>query len=209
MIAERLAERMGVKPVEAFEALRRAAREAREERRRGGWSDWRRGAAIVAARLGIRVEELYSAVEEALLSKPWGLPLPGARETLASLKKAGFRVGVLGNVLFWPGSLTRRILAETGLANSIDVMLFADEIGYSKPSPKAFEAIAEELGCSIDELTHVGDRVDEDVAGAVLAGARGVLAWSKRVERPVCIHERLCATPDLLSILEVLTTGRH
>jgi len=192
-IADRLAAILGVKPAEALERLRGAAREARRLRRREGWSDARRGAEIVAERLGVDAEELMRVTEEALLDAADRLPLPGAREALALTKRLGVRVGVAGNVLFWPSSLTRRLLEETGLAQLVDEMIFSDEVGASKPNPRFFEEAAGRLGVAVEELVHVGDRPDEDVAGVLAAGGYAVLAWARVEEDMLCIHPRLCA----------------
>ncbi len=192
-IAERLAPLIGASPAEALEKLREAAREARRRRRREGWASAERGAEIVAERLGIPPGRLSEVVEEALLSAAERLPLPGAGEALALTKRLGVRVGVAGNVLFWPSRLTRRLLEETGLAKLVDEMLFSDEVGRSKPDPGFFEAAASRLGVGVEELIHVGDRPDEDVAGILAAGGYAVLAWAEIDEDMVCIHRRLCA----------------
>jgi len=192
-IAERLARELNVKPAEALERLRGAAREARRRRRREGWSSADKGAEIVASKLGISASRLSRIVEEALLSTAERLPLPGAAEALALTKRLGVRLGVAGNVLFWPSGLTRRILEETGLASFVDEMVFSDEVGCSKPDPRFFEAAASRLGVGVEELIHVGDRPDEDVAGVLATGGYAVLAWAEVDEDMVCIHKRLCA----------------
>ena len=197
-IAERLSPILGLPPEDALEALRLAAREARADRRRKGWHDARRGAEIVAARLGVKPETLEEVVEEALLDAAAALPLPGAREAVEGVRSLGLPAAILGNVLFWPGSLTRELLQATGLANLFDAVLFADEIGCSKPSPCAFEKAAEALGVEVDKLIHVGDRVDEDVGGVVLAGGSAILAWSRLIDRDaLCVHNRLCAVREV------------
>ncbi len=197
-IAERLSRITGATPGEALNALRAAAREAREARRREGWSDSERGAEIVASRLGVRLETFRRVVEEALLSAAPVLTLQGAEEAVRGVRSLGLKTAVLGNVLFWPGSLTRRLLEEAGLSRLFDAILFADEIGCSKPSPCAFRKAAEALGVGVEALIHVGDRVDEDVAGAILAGGSAILAWSGLIEAGVtCIHRRLCAIREI------------
>ncbi len=193
-IAERIAEELaGAKVEEVYLKLKEAAEEARRSRLSEGWWDARRGAELVASKLGFRVSEFVTLVEDALLADPGRLLLPGARDALEGVARLRVPRCVLGNVLFWPSSLTRKILSEVGLAELLDCMVFSDEIGSSKPAREAFEAVAERMGIPVERLVHVGDRVDEDVAGVLLAGGYGVLAWADISVDFECIHRRLCA----------------
>ncbi len=192
-IAARLAAKLGLEAEDVLGRLREAAGLARRARLVEGWSGHERGAEIVAKRLGVGVELLERIVEEALLSDARGLVLRGARDALEGVARMRLPRCVLGNVLFWPGVVTRRVLEEAGLAELLDCMVFSDEIGASKPSRRAFEAVAERMGVDTQHLIHVGDRVDEDVAGVILAGGCGVLAWAEISEDFTCIHRRLCA----------------
>ena len=50
----------------------------------------------------------------------------------------------------------------------------AEEFGVSKPDPALFHAAFEEAGVSADQVIHVGDCHDNDVSGAVSAGANAI-----------------------------------
>ncbi|WP_433425957.1 HAD family hydrolase [Microtetraspora malaysiensis] len=47
-------------------------------------------------------------------------------------------------------------------------------IGYAKPDPRAFLAVAAAHGVSPEEIIHVGDSVEFDVRAALGVGARAV-----------------------------------
>ncbi|AEM39593.1 HAD-superfamily hydrolase, subfamily IA, variant 1 [Pyrolobus fumarii 1A] len=205
LIAQRLAEELNTEQENVLEALKRGAKLARRSRRSEGWFDAKRGAEIVAREVGITVDLLFSVVESVLVGSARELLLPGAREAVEGVKSLGFRVGILGNVLFWPGRVTRRVLEAAGLAGFFDAILFSDEIGAAKPDVRAFKAIAEALGVDTSRLVHVGDRVDEDVAGVILAGGYGVLVWAPINEEFYCIHARLCGVRSVASVSVVVS----
>ena len=99
---------------------------------------------------------------------------PGVREALVELQGT-YRLGVVSDVVFSPGWALRRMLADEGLLELFDVLIFSDEVGCSKPAPAVFEAAAAALGLEPSDLVHVGDREQRDVAGPHAAGARAVL----------------------------------
>ncbi|TDD15095.1 HAD family hydrolase [Nonomuraea diastatica] len=99
-------------------------------------------------------------------------PMPGAREILATARGSGQRIGVLSN---WQPSLVN-VLASTGLDRYVDVVIASTTAGVAKPSPAAFLMAAEALGVGAERLLHVGDRLVDDVLGALRAGCRAALA---------------------------------
>lgn len=83
--------------------------------------------------------------------------------TLGALKDSGHVVGIAGNF---------GVEIETFLAQQVDVDFIAssERWGVEKPSPEFFARIASEAGCAPDEVSYVGDRVDNDVVPAASAG---------------------------------------
>jgi HAD superfamily hydrolase (TIGR01549 family) len=98
----------------------------------------------------------------------------GAAETLAELKARGLRTGLISNTGRTPGSVLRLILGELGLAPSLDVMVFSNEVGECKPRPAIFEELRRGLGVEYGEMMFVGDNLYVDVHGAQSVGMRGV-----------------------------------
>ncbi|HXG32766.1 MAG TPA: HAD family hydrolase [Bryobacteraceae bacterium] len=100
--------------------------------------------------------------------------VPGAPEALRAL--AGhYRLVVVSDAIFTPGRALRELLAGYGLRHLFAGFVFSDEAGCSKPAPQLFHRAAELAGCRPEELVHVGDREENDVAGAQRAGCRAVL----------------------------------
>jgi len=102
--------------------------------------------------------------------------LGSAHALLEALRTRGLRLAVVANSWPEPARLTRRRIAELGVAERVDAVVLADELGWRKPDPRIFEAALGELGVAASEALHVGDRLDADVRGAAAAGLTTVQA---------------------------------
>lgn len=117
--------------------------------------------------------ELVRLHEEMELEyKPDLLPYIG--EALESLK-GKYKLAVISDAIFSPGRALRELLKHYGLLHYFDYFVFSDEVGYSKPDPRAFHAVAKNTGCALEEIVHLGDREAKDIDGPHAVGARGVL----------------------------------
>jgi len=133
-------------------------------------------AELFAENLGVSAEELFRAVTRTLRNTGISsLLYSDVAGTLRELREAGYKLAVIGNVLFWPGMVTRYILDSVGVLDYFDVTVFSDEVGLQKPGREIFEYTAEKLGVGVNSLVHVGDSVENDLAGAVIAGAKATL----------------------------------
>ncbi len=97
--------------------------------------------------------------------------VPGALETCRALAAAGIKVIAATN----NDIRTKQVLDELGLSSSLTCVVTAGEIGWKKPSPKFFEAIARMVAVPLDEMLHVGNSRRLDVDAARQAGMRGLL----------------------------------
>jgi len=69
-----------------------------------------------------------------------------------------------------------------GLDRLLDSSTFSADAGWRKPSPRIFRRALADLGVEAEATVMVGDRVDEDIAGARAAGLRTVLLRQHRHE---------------------------
>ncbi len=92
--------------------------------------------------------------------------LPGAREGLEALAALGLRLGVLSNF----DQRLHGVLAGLGLDAYFDAIVLPADAGAAKPEPAIFLAALSRLGVVAGRALYVGDRADEDVAGATRAG---------------------------------------
>ena len=115
---------------------------------------------------------------------------PDAIAAMDALRDRGYRVAVIGNQPTSRTAELRRIGIEA------EVMAMSAEMGIAKPSQQFFERVLELLGSPpASSVAYVGDRVDNDVLPAVVAGMRAV--WIRRgpwgyIERlPEGVHPAL------------------
>lgn len=99
--------------------------------------------------------------------------VPGIKNAIKALH-GRYKLGVVSDAIFSPGRVLRQLLAEHDLEQYFDVFIFSDEIGCSKPDPRAFQAAAEGLGVAVDALAHIGDRDAKDIKGPQALGSRGI-----------------------------------
>jgi len=85
-----------------------------------------------------------------------------------------YSLGLLSNGNSYP--------ERCGLAGRFGFVIFSQDVGFEKPDRRVFEIACTRAGCSPDELLHVGDSLETDVAGANGVGARSV--WLNRKGKP-------------------------
>jgi HAD superfamily hydrolase (TIGR01549 family) len=93
-------------------------------------------------------------------------PVEQAGETLAALRAANIRIGLVCDTGFTPGRVVRQLLDEAGLSDHLEVLCFSDEVGVPKPGNEIFAKALAELGVRPPEAIHVGDLRRTDIAGA-------------------------------------------
>ena len=130
---------------------RRAARALRRARLRA------------SSGLDVGVDELVAAIRFSAY--------PDAIPALNGLRDRGLRLVAVSN---WDCSLPR-VLEGCGLGAMLDATVTSAETGSRKPDPEIFAAALELAGCEPEEVLHVGDTAEEDVAGARAAGIRPLL----------------------------------
>lgn len=85
---------------------------------------------------------------------------------LDALAARGVNLGIVSN---WDERL-RPLLSELGLIKLLDAVVISCEVAFTKPSPVIFEQAARKLGLPPENILHVGDSMESDVAGAKSAG---------------------------------------
>jgi len=101
----------------------------------------------------------------------WRVPLEGARETLAALRRAGLRTGVVSNA----DGRAALLLEQAGLAASFDLIVDSHFEGVEKPDPEIFRRALARLGVPAARTVFVGDIWSIDVEGSRAAGLRPIL----------------------------------
>lgn len=98
-------------------------------------------------------------------------PYPDAAPALRRLRSDGVRLVAVSN---WDCSLDE-VLGAAGLGELLDGAVSSAAVGEAKPAPAVFRAGLRAAGAEAGEAIHVGDSLENDVAGARAAGIEPVL----------------------------------
>jgi putative hydrolase of the HAD superfamily len=132
----------------------------------------RRCAEVLRSALPDRAAALdLDAVLEALLASLHFTAFPDVRPALESARRYGQRLVVVSN---WDVSLVG-VLRGLELEPLLDGVVTSAAAGARKPSPAIFEQGLALAGVAAGNAIHVGDTLEEDVAGARAAGIEPVL----------------------------------
>ena len=114
-------------------------------------------------------EKLLNAYLEPILDY---LPflMPAAKETLAWLKRRGWKLGLISNTGRTSGVYLRQVLQMHGVFQLFDTFTFSDEFGWRKPNPAIFERTLDRLDASSQKSFHLGDNWRADIQGAQKIG---------------------------------------
>jgi putative hydrolase of the HAD superfamily len=94
-----------------------------------------------------------------------------AAPALGRLRDVGLKLVCVSN---WDVSLPE-VLERVGLLELFDGVVTSASVAVRKPEPGIFVAALHVAGSEADEVLHVGDSPEEDVAGAHAAGIRALL----------------------------------
>jgi putative hydrolase of the HAD superfamily len=118
------------------------------------------------ARLGV-------PFRNAVLDRPPALN-PGIADCLKTLKKDGYKIGIISNTGRTWGRALIELQKKYGIQGFFDVLSFSDEIGVRKPNPAIFKKTLDGLKLPAEKVLHIGDNVLDDVSGAKSVGMRAV-----------------------------------
>ena len=119
---------------------------------------------------------------------------PDALSVLSTLRKRGYKLGLISNT-HW------RLLESfrTKMERTFDVITLSYEHEYAKPYPSIFMATLKKLGVKANRCLHVGDDPVADVQGAKNAGMKTVFIKRTDIEANADVTiERLGQLLELL-----------
>lgn len=147
---------------------------AREERN-GRAPGPRRQADWMAELTGHRVREapLFRDLDRGILSVPID-PAAGARRVLGRLRRAGFGIALLSNLIFESPQAVHRLLRRWDILAYFDAVVTSASAPWSKPDPRIYHRALRRLGVRPARAIHLGD-LPLDVEGARAAGMAAAL----------------------------------
>jgi HAD superfamily hydrolase (TIGR01549 family) len=99
--------------------------------------------------------------------------IPGVPTTLPQLAQR-YKLAIICDTGISSGPVLRQLLARHELLHLFATTYFSNEGGMSKPDPRVFRSVLDELGVVPQEAAHVGDMQRTDIAGAQAAGMLAV-----------------------------------
>ena len=120
-------------------------------------------------RLGLSASQVDAIKSSVHYAKEYERLYADVAERLAELSTQ-FRLGIIAN----QSKGTENRLAQWGIRKHFSLIFASAEFGLSKPDSRIFAAAVSRAGCQPGEAIMVGDRIDNDIGPARLAGWRTV-----------------------------------
>lgn len=99
----------------------------------------------------------------------------GARPVIGELLERGIAVGIASNF----DERLRKVLAGWSVFDRLNHVVISSEVGWRKPAPQFFEAVARSVGCEPRDIVFVGDDPINDYEGARAAGMEAILLGAR------------------------------
>lgn len=116
-------------------------------------------------------DDLFANIYQAFARiENWKL-FPDVELALELLRQSGFRIVIASN---WDQRL-RQLISGFGLDQFFDAVLLSVEVGFTKPDPRFFDAVATRMRCHPSRIIHVGDCPVNDLEGARKSGLSSLL----------------------------------
>jgi HAD superfamily hydrolase (TIGR01549 family) len=128
----------------------------------------------------------------------WRRPIAGMIELSRELSRSGARIAVISNS---EGYLAQ-LIDELGWNDAFDTVVDSGRVGIDKPDPRIFRLACQQLGVEPEQLIHVGDSWEADVAGALGASASAVWFDARYASRT--LPERVYGADGPDTLREVL-----
>ncbi len=133
-------------------------------------------------------------------------PKPDALETLARLKKDGYKISLLSNCsieipILWP---------ETAFADLFDSLIFSSRERLKKPDPRIYHLACERLGVAPEQCLYIADGENYELTAARKIGLDAVLIRnsSQNLSRDLHQEANEWEGPSVNSLTEVAGLAR-
>jgi putative hydrolase of the HAD superfamily len=117
---------------------------------------------------GAIIDALWEAHQRVGL---WTVPIDGAPQTVAELKRRGYRLGVVSNA----EGRVEQDLEAAGYRGLLETVVDSHVVGVEKPDPEIFGIALRRLDARPESTIFIGDVPAVDVEGARAAGVTPIL----------------------------------
>ena len=157
-----------------------------------------------------RIEGLFAAFNQPLVELPLHVydkylkfcedawkAFPDANSTLKSLKKLGYKIGLISN-----GDFQKQVskLKKIKILKYFDYVNTSSECDYSKPDVRLFKSVFYSNDIPVNEVCYVGDSYEKDYIPSVEAGCSAVLVNRKNL----IFNKKVVQITDLNELIAIL-----
>jgi HAD superfamily hydrolase (TIGR01662 family) len=163
---------------------------------------------LIAAQLEINEINMH----DVLVAYDWQpvpgiVPYPETLMVLATLKDAGYKLGLITNSMqpMWMRDIE---LNAYGIMPFLDVRVTSGDTGYMKPHPYIYLSALKQIGIEPQEAVFVGDRPGNDIIGANKVGMTSVWIDPPHLDydlKGVEPHYRITQLQQLLPVIDALS----
>lgn len=132
---------------------------------------------------------------------PMITPFPGVPGILDTLKKAGYKIGLVSNGIY-STEFVRAILQQMGISSYFDAVIVSSDFGLRKPRPEIFLAACQALAVTPEETAFVGDSLKKDILGAKQVGMLAILFDPKSSKKRSSLADH--TIKDILEVEKLL-----
>ncbi len=97
----------------------------------------------------------------------------GYKAVLSELAKRGYRLSILSN--FDCSRTAYDLLKLYKMIHHFDHIFISEDIGWRKPSPRAFEHVTRTLNVRVEDAVYIGDDYERDIIGACRSNIDSIL----------------------------------
>ncbi|MFC2077410.1 HAD family hydrolase [Candidatus Bipolaricaulota bacterium] len=137
-----------------------------EELRRAAWTHILNDRGVADEATALSIADAYGEIR-----RETGIRLFDGVPSLLDDLRARYRTGILTN---GPSDMQWEKLKELNLADAVDAIVVAGDLGIFKPDPRPFLQLLDRLEASPERSIFVGDSLEHDIAGARRVGMRTV-----------------------------------
>lgn len=130
-----------------------------------------------------KIDDFYNETAKLFEKYPPVLLNNSTDNLFKEITSSGKTISIMSNTAFIEGKLLKNILELYGLSKFISFQLYSDETGWSKPNPKLFALMENEVkkmnNNTNTRILHIGDNQKADFQGALNAGIDAYLFKQK------------------------------
>jgi len=123
----------------------------------------------------------------------------GVVATFRTLKKRGFKIGIITNEFV---EIQLRKTRKLGVLGYVDFFISDEDVGVDKPDKKVFRYALKKAGVSASRAVMVGDSLKCDVVGANQMGITSVLLGAKNGRGKRKADFVISKIPEVLGVLD-------